>query len=362
MIVPFYQFQELWDSGELRDLPLKLDMTPDAEENSNPIFYKDLTAEAVLGLKERHPETVTLVFDSRLQRLLESRFKDYYHPAYADKISMLRLLLRQFETANALSRGRKTVFRRRFAKSLASLTDKESGRLLIRYNAEITERHLDLLRNRHSDEYVLPYTLSEKGILLVYDSEGYRDNPVLTKLQFQVRKIFHDLRYKRVFATDVRSAFAAWFKAVESHAPKLLVFCGETPSNLFVLRQVKVFDPFAKTLALTPEDLDRDADEIFDRILPKLGSDYAYEALLHDPEDTSKDPLPQGEAVELRERITRLARGFSLREYLEIEWLLLERSQRHVVAPQATHLASVLDNLKISKDAVFTKLLEGYLG
>jgi hypothetical protein len=363
MIVPFYQFQELAKSGVLKDLKLKVDMTPpESGETGNPLFLKDFTQELMLKLSDNQPSTVTIAYDPILKDLLETRFKDYYHPAYSDKISMIRMLLQQFAMANGLSEGRKLTFRKRSVKSLVSVPDRDNRGSLLRFNMEIGIKELDVLRNRFSDEYVLPYTISEKGLLLVYDMQGYLENPALTKLQFQVRKIFHDIRYKRVFSTEVKAAFSAYFKSMEGNAPKLVILCGETPSNLFIFRQIKVFDPFAKIMWLRPEDLSKDSDEVFDRILPKLGSDYAYESLLCDPEDRTKDPLPQSDALDMRERIGKLSREFSLREYINLEFELLERMKKHTVAIQLSHLASVLEGMKVTKDAIFTKLLEGYLG
>lgn len=361
MILPFYQVEELFKKGLIKDLQLQLDLTPPEVSTPNPMYYKPFSKELFLKFTQTKPDKISFVYNPHLKDLVLKNFPDYFQPIYSDKISMIRMILQQFEIANSLSRWEKTVFRKRVIKSLTSVQDKEQKYSVIKFNSELKEKDLEYIKNRFSDDYIIPYTVTEKGILLVTDTKGYKENPSLSKLQFQVRKVFNDIRYKRILTVDASVAFAAFFKPVEDIAPKLVVLCGETNKNLLLFRLIKIFDPFAKIMWLGPDDLKKDPDEVFDLILPKLGSDYSYESLIYDPKDTTKELLSSSEAAEFRERIGLLGRSFSIKEYISIEFELLEKMKKFVVHNQLQHLYSVLEGNKLSKEIIFTNLLEGSL-
>ena len=361
MIIPFYQLSELWNRKKIQNLGLEIDLSSAESGMESPSFFKALTSQIWDNVNAKNPGRVFVRYNLPLKTLLLQNFPDYYQPAYSDKISMLRMYLQQFEQANAMSRGRKLTFKKRYLKSLDSLQDKDGEKDILSFNQEIDSRLVDYLRTRYNDEYTLQYTASEKGILLVTDAKGYKENPQLAKLQFQIRKIFHDIRYKRVFAVDADQALTNYFKTTEGNSPKLVILCGQTKKNEYLSWILKVFDPFCKVQWLTAEDFKKTADDIFDQILPRLGSDYSYESLINDPDDSSREALPQNEIREFREAIAKLSREFSLKKYISIEYQLLEKVKKNVIQSQLNHLATVLEGLKISKDVIFTKLLEGPL-
>jgi hypothetical protein len=351
---------DLWTKHKIQSLNLKVDLTPEGTDPS-PIYQKELTKETYQNLVESQSGFINFVYHPELKALLLKNFAEYYQPAYHEKISMLRIQLKQYEMTNNFSKGKKTVFKKRFLKSLETVFDLDGKRILLEFNQEIDFKALDVIRLKFNDEYNLKYTSSEKGILLIYDAKGYAKNPQLTKLQFQVRKIFHDIRYKRVLSTDVAQGFASYFKTFEGNNPKVVVFCGRTEKNTYLSKQIRAFDPFVKLMWVETEDLNKGADDIFDSILPKLGSDYSYETLVNDPDDKTKENLPSNESKELKERINALSREFSIREYVEIENLLIDKMRKYTVANQFSHLYNILDGLRISKDVIFNKLLDGYL-
>jgi hypothetical protein len=358
MIIPFYQVAELWNKNKLQNLGLKLDLSSDQVTLAEPII-KDFTPEMFRKFNDGNVDNVTFVYSPELRVSLMKYFPDYYQPEHSDRISMLRLYLQQFELANELSKGKKAQFKRRYIKSLDAVEDRDGKSSIIRFNQELESKDIEYLKNRFSDEYNLKYTSSEKGILLVYDTKGYKSNPQMTKLQFQVRKLFQDIRYKRVLSVDIAQAFASYFKAFEGNSPKLVMLCGRTQSNEFLLKLLRVFDPFVKTMWLDVDTLNKDVDAIFDEILPKLGSDYSYENILYDPNDKTKDILSQSDTRVYRDRISQLSREFAIRMYIDIEYDLIEAMKKTLVGNQLKHLYSVLDALKISKDTLFNKFLEG---
>ncbi|GEM_PF-7121953 len=360
MIVPSYQIADLWNKHKIQGIDLVVDLTPEGLD-SHEMYHKSMTKETYENLISGHTGVFNFVYNPVLKDFLLKNFSEYYQPAYHERISMLKMLIRQYEMTNEFSKGKKTVYKKRFVKSLETIKDVDGKRILVEFNQEVDLKDLDVIRVKFNEEYTLKYTTSEKGILLIYDTKGYVKNPQLTKLQFQVRKIFHDITYKRVQSADVTRGFTSYFKTFEGNNPKVVVFCGRTEKNEYLSKQIRAFDPFVKIIWVEVEDLNKNADDIFDKILPKLGSDYAYETLVYDQEDKTKENMPQGEIKDLKERINILSRDFTIKEYIEIENHLIDKMRKFVVRNQFAHLNNILDALKISKDIIFNKLLDGYL-
>ena len=357
MIIPKVHILQLWEKKLIQHLHLQVDMSPDDIKGFNENYLKPFDAVFIEEFQKDKAGSVKFVFDLGLKMILMKEFPEY-RPVYSDRVGMLKMTVEQFQQANALSRGEKLVFKERYVKCLDSFQAKNSKKSVIRFNQPLTTKDLEYLKNQYNDDYMVHYTPSEKGILLVYDSKGYRANPEQTRLQFQVRKVFQDIRYKKVVPVEVEKAFSRYFAEGSENSAKLIILCGKTEANQKLNVAIKAFDPFCKIMWLTVDDLDKTSDEIFDSILPKLGADYSYESLVYDLNDVTKDILPQDKVKEFRDKINLFGNQVSLDLYVSIVNELYEASKKFIVQTQFNHLKNVLDSLKLTKDLLFQKFFQ----
>lgn len=357
MIIPKVHILQLWEKKLIQHLHLQVDLSPDDIKTFDERYLKPFDETFVEGIKKDKAGSVKIVFDLGLKMILMKEFPEY-RPVYSDRVGMLKMTVEQFQQANSLSKGEKLVFKERYMKCLDSFQAKNSKKSVIRFNQPLIPKDLEYLKNQYNDDYMVHYTPSETGILLVYDSNGYKANPEQTRLQFQVRKVFQDIRYKKVVPVEVVKAFSQYFAEGSENSAKLVILCGKTEANEKLNVTIKAFDPFCKMMWLTVDDLNKTSDEIFDSILPKLGSDYSYESLVYDLNDLTKDILPQDKVKEFRDKINRFGNQVSLELYVSIVNELYEASKKFIVQTHFNHLQNVLDSLKLTKDLLFQKVFQ----
>lgn len=367
MYVPFNIVKELWEKEiELKKAGIELDATDThiaqifgIDENKTITVNLLLTDEYLKKLESQRVENISMYYNKTLAKFLRRYYPQKYPQPEVLPLYKIELIFSQYQLANKLSSFEDRVFKKRELKLLQDIIS-FSGRtkkIIIPYGTPISDSIMEKIKAYTSERTELEYTTNEKGVLLVFDNEAYRNAPPLLRLQFMIRKIFTDVNYKNLKVIDVDSGFREYFEPAGSFYSKLVLLVGKTPKNVFLYKKIKVFDPFAKMVWLKRDNLNTNPDLLFDSITNKLSQDYTTEYNTFIKERDKKKPLSHIELQKYRKLLTNFSKKFSIKAYIEIAYDILEKGMQYDMFQPYTHLLNVLLDLRQPPTRIFERLL-----
>lgn len=367
MYVPFNIIKELWQKEpDLQKAGIELDATDThiaqifgIDENKTITVNLLLTDEYLKKLGSQQVENISVYYNKIIAKFLRKYYPQKYPQPEILPLYKIELIFSQYQLANKLSSFEDKIFKKRELKLLQDIIS-FSGRakkIIIPYGTTISDPIMEKIKAYTGERTELEYTTNEKGILLVFDNEAYKNDPPLLRLQFMIRKIFTDVNYKSLKVIDVDSGFREYFEPAENFYPKLVLLVGKTPKNVFLYKKIKVFDPFAKIAWLTRNNLNVNADLLFDSIINKLSQDYTKEYNIFIKERDEKKPLSHIELQKYRKLLTNFSKKFSIKAYIEIAYDILEKSMQYDMFQPYTHLLNVLLDLRQPPARIFERLL-----
>ncbi len=303
-----------------------------------------------------HP--VALKYNDRLYRLLHQDYPALFPTPEAVHAAELRSILNTYTIANSLSTMGNSVFKKRTMLFGQDIIGNDKNRRYIGHmNDVLDEEHLNTIITQFGEKYMVRYYNNERGCLVVYDTDGYKNNQELVRLQFMVRKLFNDIHYHSLVVTNTAVAIKKYFKPEYIFYPKVIVLCGDTESNNNIARQVKCFDPFATIVMLTQQHITAGFDAIFDEIIVQLSNDYSDLVKIYFDLDAPKEFLMPEKVDAIRQQIIRLGKEFVLNDMFKIWEILIDLEKKYNVKQLYTYLDEVLKGHGITREKVFNSLV-----
>lgn len=368
MRIPIEIISEIWKQDEeVKKLNIELDASDTEiaqifgiDENKEIIINLLLNDEYLKRLQSLNVANVSIYYNKNFVNLLRKYYPTRFPVPNSLPLYKLDLLFSQFQLANKLSSYENKIFKKREIKILQDIII-PSGRIkkiVLHYDSLINSDTLEIIKKYYNETEEIEFIPNEKGILLVIDDLAYQNDPALLRLKFMVIKMFNDVKYKNFKITGVDTAFNEYFESVDFY-PKLVIFVGKTVKNIFCYKKIKVFDPFAKIIWLTKENLSSNQDALFDSIINKISQDYSTEYSIFSKEKEEKKELSQIEIQNYRKILTNFAQKFSIKAYIEIAYDLLEKSKEYNVFQQMNHLMNIILDLRYPPTRIFENILIG---
>lgn len=367
MYIPFKIIKELWDKeSELKKAGIELDATDTQnaqifriDENKNISVNLLLTDEYITKLEEQKVNNISIYYNRILAKKLRKYYPELYPTPETEPLYKIKNLFLQFDLANTLSSYENKSFKSRKIKLLQDIIISPAGskKIITYYGELISKGILEKLEGTIKESTPIEYTTNEKGIFLVFDSEAYKEDPQLLRLQYMVRKIFTDVNYKNLKASNVDKSFKEYFLPPKEEYYKLVILIGKTDRNINLYKMLKIFDPFSKTLWLTKDDLTKEPNTLFDEIINKLHQNYANEYKLFTRDNEDKTQLSQSQIQKYRQILTNFSKKFSLKAYIEIAYDIQQKSKNYNVFQPKTHLLNILSDLRATPDKIYERLL-----
>ena len=366
MYIPFKIIKELWTKENLQKLNLELDAS---DTQNAQIFQIDekkeininllLTDEYLKKLEEKNVDDISIYYNKEFIKILKKYYPDKYLQEDTAELYKVELILEHFKLANKLSSYDNTHFKNRYIKILQDIIiGTKIKKIDIVYGTILDSKKMESIKLNFPENYKINYVTSEKGILLVLDENSYKTDPQLLRLQFMIRKIFTDVNYKKFTIVKLKDGFRKYFRPDGDFYPKLVLLVGKTGGNIFLYKSIKIFDPFAKIAWLTKENLTGNPDLIFDSLINKLSQDYSEEYKIYSKNREDKEQLNPLAIQEYRKKIGELGRNFSIKNYINIAYDILEKSMNYDMFQPKTHLLNTIIDLRIDPAKIFQRLLE----
>jgi len=369
MYIPIEIITEIWKTEkDIKNYGIELDASDTQvaqifgiDENKEITINLYLTDEYLQKLQALNVKDVAIYYNPKFVSLLKKYYPQRYPSGEKLPLYKIELLLTQFQLANKLSSYENHIFKNRILKTLQDIII-PSGRIkkiLIKYGSQIDFETIEVIKKYFSETWEIEFTTNERGIFLVVDDRAYQSDPALLRLKFIVIKMFDDLKYKNFKIVDTNFIFKEYFEPLENFYAKLVIFVGKTPQNIFNYKAIKIFDPFAKIIWLTKDNLISNTDALFDSIINKVSQDYTAEYSLFSKEKEEKKELSQIEIQNYRKILTSLSQKFNIKFYIEIAYDLLEKSKEYDVSQQIIHLMNILSDTRYTPPRIFENLMVG---